>query len=109
MRAVPQPSSYRPDPAIEEIAGWLADAVRPADFPQAILRFRSDRHAATVGLEQVSDEEWTRHFARFVPLEDLAGMLRSKPASFCSPAHVAEMQRALSALASRAAPAGAHA
>ncbi|UIP06275.1 YdiU family protein [Erythrobacter sp. SDW2] len=68
MRSEPQAASYRPDPAIEDIAPWLADPVKPADFPQATLRFRNDRHAATVGLDKLSDEEWTSHFARFDPL-----------------------------------------
>lgn len=69
MRTRPQASTYRPDPAIAEVAEWLADPVRPADFPDTILRFRNDLHAATVGLAQLSDEHWVRHFARFEPLE----------------------------------------
>lgn len=68
MRSEPQAASYRPDPAIEDIAPWLADPVKPADFPQSILRFRNDRHAATVGLDSLDDEAWIRHFARFEPL-----------------------------------------
>ena len=58
-------SPYHPDPAILELGGQFYDPVRPADFPQAILRFRNDRWAATVGLEGLSDEDWIRHFARF--------------------------------------------
>lgn len=59
---------YRPDPAILELADWLGDPVEAADFPQAILRFRNDRAAQTVGLDQLSDGGWTQHFARFAPL-----------------------------------------
>jgi uncharacterized protein YdiU (UPF0061 family) len=70
MRSRPQAASYRPERAIDRLAGWLADPVRPADFPQAMLRFRNDRHAATVGLESLADEQWVRHFARFEPLPD---------------------------------------
>jgi len=63
-------SAYRPDPAILTLGDAFYDQVRPADFPQAILRFRNDRHAATVGLDGLSDEEWISHFARFAPLPD---------------------------------------
>lgn len=48
----------------------FADAVRPADFPRAALRFRNDRAAATVGLDGLSNEAWLGHFARFEPLPD---------------------------------------
>ncbi len=63
-------ASYRPEPAILELGDEFYDKVEPADFPQAILRFRNDRAAAEVGLERLSDEEWVRHFARFEPLPD---------------------------------------
>ncbi len=44
------------------------DEVRPAEFPQAILRYRNDRWAARVGLEALTDAQWIAHFGRFVPL-----------------------------------------
>ncbi|NNU16126.1 YdiU family protein [Parvularcula sp. ZS-1/3] len=44
--------------------------VEPANFPKAILRYRSDRAAGEVGLAQLSNEDWARHFARFDPLPD---------------------------------------
>lgn len=53
-----------------ELADWIADPVEPADFPQNRLRFRNDRHAATVGLQDLSKEDWLRHFGRFEPLPD---------------------------------------
>lgn len=43
-------------------------AVEPADFPQTVLRFRNDRAAATVGLDNLDDAAWVRHFGRFDPL-----------------------------------------
>lgn len=46
----------------------LSDPVVPAAFPQHILRFRNDRHAASIGLDTLSDAEWIDHFGRFVPL-----------------------------------------
>ena len=68
MRAEPQAAPYRPDPQIESLADWLGDAVDPADFPSRELRFRNRRWDKAVGLGDLSDEEWVRHFARFEPL-----------------------------------------
>jgi protein adenylyltransferase len=61
---------YRPETAILELGRDFYDPVAPADFPQAILRFRNDRAAASVGLEGLSDADWIRHFARFEALPD---------------------------------------
>ena len=63
-----QASNYRPETAISEIADFIADPVKPAEFPQTILRFRNDKAAATVGLDGLSDEAWIAHFGRFGPL-----------------------------------------
>ena len=60
---------YRPDPAILALAGWLGDEVAAADFPETKLRWRNDRAAARVGLSNLSDEEWVRHFGRFQPMD----------------------------------------
>jgi uncharacterized protein YdiU (UPF0061 family) len=60
--------NYRPDPQIAALAGWIGDPVRPADFPQTVLRFRNDRAAAQVGLAELSDEDWLHHFGRFAAL-----------------------------------------
>ena len=40
----------------------------PADFPSAILRYRNQAWARRVGLDDLSDEAWIAHFARFKPL-----------------------------------------
>ena len=61
-------ASYQPACAITEVAGFLADPVMPASFPQTILRFRNDRAAAQVGLAELDDPAWLRHFGRFEPL-----------------------------------------
>jgi len=68
MRREPQASAYRPDPAIEAIAPWIADPVAPAEFPAHILRFRNDPWAPAVGLDHLDDAAWIGHFARFEPL-----------------------------------------
>ncbi|WP_284124859.1 protein adenylyltransferase SelO family protein [Parerythrobacter aestuarii] len=70
MRPEPQAASYHPDTPIDSLADWLADSVESADFPETILRFRNDRHAATVGLAGLSEDKWIRHFGRFEPLRD---------------------------------------
>jgi protein adenylyltransferase len=44
------------------------DPVQAADFPQTILRFRNDRWAPAVGLADLSQDDWIRHFGRFEPL-----------------------------------------
>jgi serine/tyrosine/threonine adenylyltransferase len=69
MPAIPQDAVYRPDPAISQIADFIADPVAPADFPETKLRFRNDRAAAQIGLAQLSDAEWIAHFGRFTPLQ----------------------------------------
>ncbi len=68
MRAEPQACDYRPDTPIAALAPWLADPVRPAEFPQAVLRFRNDRWDRAVGLDHFDEAGWINHFARFDPL-----------------------------------------
>ena len=58
----------RSDPAILEIAEWIADPVAPGDFPKTQIRFRNDRAAQDVGLAELTDEQWAAHFGRFEPL-----------------------------------------
>lgn len=70
MIRLPQPASYRPARDILEIADFVADPVESADFPETRLRFRNDRWAATIGLDGLSDADWTTHFGRFKPLPD---------------------------------------
>ena len=70
MQPDPQETPYRPDPAIAEIADWLAEPVCAADFPETILRFRNDRAASAIGLSALTDAQWIAHFARFQPLAD---------------------------------------
>ena len=62
-------SGARPVNAIAPIAEWIGDPVEPADFPETILRFRNDRAARAIGLAELSETEWLRHFGRFEPFE----------------------------------------
>jgi uncharacterized protein YdiU (UPF0061 family) len=65
---MPATAAYRPDPLFETLGPAFADPVSPADFPQALIRYRNDRAAATVGLDGLTDKEWAAHFGRFTPL-----------------------------------------
>ncbi|MFI4933825.1 MAG: protein adenylyltransferase SelO [Caulobacterales bacterium] len=65
---MPLSPAYRPDPRFETLGPEFADPATPALFPQALIRYRNDRAAATLGLEGLTDEEWRAHFARFEPL-----------------------------------------
>jgi serine/tyrosine/threonine adenylyltransferase len=70
MNLQPAPSPYRADPQIASLGEKIGDPVRAAEFPKAILRYRNDRWAQAVGLENLTDAEWISHFARFEPLPD---------------------------------------
>jgi len=65
---MPVSPAYRPDAKLPQLGPEFADPVRAEAFPKAILRYRNDRAAATVGLETLSDDEWIAHFGRFEPL-----------------------------------------
>ena len=68
MTIAPQAAAYRPDPRIETLGGRLSDPVAAADFPKTILRFRNRIWDKAVGLDTLSDAQWTAHFGRFEPL-----------------------------------------
>jgi serine/tyrosine/threonine adenylyltransferase len=70
MNLHPAPSPYRADPQIASLGEKIGDPVQAAEFPAAVLRYRNDRWAATVGLEHLKDAEWIAHFAQFEPLPD---------------------------------------
>ena len=70
MNLQPSRSPYRADCQIASLGEKIGDPVHAAAFPRAILRYRNDRWAATVGLEHLSDAEWIAHFAKFEPLPD---------------------------------------
>jgi uncharacterized protein YdiU (UPF0061 family) len=58
---------WTPAQAILELGDGFYDRVAAADFPQAVLRFRNDRAATSVGLD-LDDAAWVRHFGRFEAL-----------------------------------------
>ncbi len=62
------PQRYRAEPAFQTLGDEFADAVAPASFPDAKVRWRNQRWADQIGLGGLSDDEWIAHFARFDPL-----------------------------------------
>jgi len=71
-QACPEPGrgAYRADPRILELGPDFYDPVAAADFPRTELRFRNQLHADSVGLGDLDDDQWLRHFGRFDPLPD---------------------------------------
>jgi serine/tyrosine/threonine adenylyltransferase len=68
MNSISNSAVYRPDVKITSLGEKIGDPVLPANFPEAIIRFRNDRAAASVGLNGLTDAEWVSHFALFHPL-----------------------------------------
>jgi uncharacterized protein YdiU (UPF0061 family) len=62
------PPTYRPEPRHIELGDAFYDVVAPARFPEHRLRWRNQRAAAEVGLDQLDDAAWVDHLARFRPL-----------------------------------------
>lgn len=60
--------SYRPAKTHAELGDGFFDVVEAAQFPHHILRYRNQRAAARVGLDDLSDEQWIAHFGKFEPL-----------------------------------------
>ncbi len=65
---MPPSPNFRPETTHLALGDAFYDVVKPADFPQTILRYRNDRWAEHVGLRNLSDAEWIAHFGRFRPL-----------------------------------------
>ncbi len=63
-------NNYRPTKAWLALGEGFSDPVVPAHFPQTQLRFRNAIWAKHLGLDALSDEEWTQHFAGFDPLPE---------------------------------------
>ena len=64
---------YLADPRILELGADFYDAVEPARFPKCVPRFLNRRWANRVGLGDLDEKGWARHFCRFEPLPDNLG------------------------------------
>lgn len=62
------PTGFRAETAFADLGEAFSDVVAPADFPKAIVRVRNQRWAEQVGLGDLGEDDWVRHFARFEPL-----------------------------------------
>ena len=65
---MPVSPAFRPARTHADLGGEFFDAVQAARFPAHILRHRDQRWAARVGLDGLTDAEWTLHFGRFEAL-----------------------------------------
>jgi uncharacterized protein YdiU (UPF0061 family) len=65
---VPFGPRFRPETCHAALGAAFADPVEAAAFPQTILRYRNERWAQRVGLDALTNDEWTMHFGRFEPL-----------------------------------------
>jgi uncharacterized protein YdiU (UPF0061 family) len=59
---------FRPETIHARLGDAFYDVVRPADFPETLLRFRNQRWAERIGVDALTDAEWVAHFGRFEPL-----------------------------------------
>jgi serine/tyrosine/threonine adenylyltransferase len=66
MTSTVQP--FKPANAIGEIADFIGDPVKAADFPDHRLRWRNDNAAAEVGLADLTSAQWIKHLGQFAPL-----------------------------------------
>ena len=55
---MPISDRYRPETIHAALGADFFDVVAPADFPTHVLRRRGQRHAASIGLDTLTDAEW---------------------------------------------------
>ena len=58
----------RPSKLHSTLGPEFFDPVQPAQFPQLTLRYRNQRAARSIGLDEFSDAQWAQHFGRFAPI-----------------------------------------
>ena len=61
-------NQFIPSKAHHALGDDFFDAVAPADFPQTMLRHRDQRWAGRIGLGDLDEAAWLKHFGRFEPL-----------------------------------------
>ena len=62
-------STAEPQIVHTQLGPAFYDVVTPARFPKYILRYRNQRAAEQIGLQDLSDEQFIDHFGRFMPLQ----------------------------------------
>ncbi len=63
-------NEYKPQRAIETLGDAFYDPVVAAVFPSHVLRYRNQKAATTVGLDDLDEHGWINHFGRFQALPD---------------------------------------
>jgi uncharacterized protein YdiU (UPF0061 family) len=71
--AMAKPQAVPDSIPILDLGETFYDAVEAAQFPECTPRFLNRRWAANIGLRDLGDEDWTRHFCRFEPLPGSLG------------------------------------
>lgn len=61
---------YRPARAFEALGPNFSDPVAPKAFAQPRLRWSNQRAADSLGLVQLDEQDWLKHFCRFEALPD---------------------------------------
>jgi uncharacterized protein YdiU (UPF0061 family) len=61
-------ADFHPSRRHEALGDGFFDRVAPADFPKTILRHADRRWADRLGLGELDEAGWLRHFGRFEPL-----------------------------------------
>lgn len=69
-QAEPKSAPYQADVQITNLGAKIGDPAKAAVFSKHVLRFRNDRWDKTVGLDSLTETEWTDHFGKFEPLPD---------------------------------------
>jgi serine/tyrosine/threonine adenylyltransferase len=62
-------TQFKPEKRHLDLGPNFFDPVRPAGFPQTILRHRDRRWGERLGLDGLGEAEWLDHFGRFMPFE----------------------------------------
>ncbi len=65
---MPPSPLYQAETLHQTLGEGFFDEVAAAQFPKHDLRYRNQRWAARVGLDQLTEAEWVDHFGRFQPL-----------------------------------------
>ena len=63
------PILFRPEIIHQQLDQRFYREVKAAQFPQHQLRYRNHAAAKTVGLDDLDDASWVRHFGHFQPLD----------------------------------------
>lgn len=67
---MPVAFTFRPAAHHAELGDAFFDRVEPDRFPETILRHRNEAWATRIGLDKLTEAEWSAHFGSLEPLPD---------------------------------------